>query len=79
MENLIAQAGAPLAPAFGFGIGAGLAALGIGIGQGLLAGQGLAAIARQPEKAGDIRTSMIIALVFPELIFLLMFVLCLIK
>ncbi len=78
MENLIAQA-APLAPSFGFGIGAGLAALGIGIGQGILAGNGLSAIARQPEKTGDIRTAMLIGLVFPELIFLLMFVLCLIK
>ncbi len=66
-------------PAAAYAIGAGIAALGIGIGQGLLAGQGLSAIARQPEKAGDIRTSMLIALVFPELIFLLIFVLALMQ
>ena len=45
----------------GAGIGAGLAVLGAGIGIGRLAGPAMEGTARQPEAAGDIRTSMIIA------------------
>ncbi len=41
-------------------IGAGLAAVGAGIGIGLIGGNAMQAIARQPEVTGDIRTNMII-------------------
>lgn len=43
------------------GIGAGIVALGAGLGIGRLAAAALEGSARQPEAAGDIRTSMIIA------------------
>lgn len=43
------------------GLGAGLATIGAGYGIGRLAGQAMDGIARQPQMAGDIRTSMIIA------------------
>ena len=45
----------------GAGLGAGLVALGAGLGIGKLAGPAMEGSARQPEAAGDIRTSMIIA------------------
>lgn len=45
----------------GAGLGAGLVALGAGLGIGRLAGPAMEGSARQPEAAGDIRTSMIIA------------------
>ena len=45
----------------GAGIGAGLVAIGAGIGIGRIGGSAMEAMARQPEAAGDIRTSMIIA------------------
>jgi F-type H+-transporting ATPase subunit c len=59
----------------GIGLAMGLAALGIGLGQGWIASSGLSSIARQPEKANDIRVSMIIALAFPELLFFVLFAL----
>lgn len=43
------------------GIGAGLVAIGGGYGIGRLAASALEGSARQPEAAGDIRTTMIIA------------------
>jgi F-type H+-transporting ATPase subunit c len=45
----------------GVGIGAGLAILGAALGIGKLAGAAMEGSARQPEAAGTIRTSMIIA------------------
>lgn len=42
-------------------LGAGLAAIGVGIGVGLVGGQAMTAIARQPEASGKIQTAMIIA------------------
>jgi F-type H+-transporting ATPase subunit c len=45
----------------GAGIGAGLVVIGGGYGIGRLAQQAMDASGRQPEAAGDIRTSMIIA------------------
>lgn len=41
-------------------IGAGLAAIGAGIGIGRIGGDAVQAMARQPEAANDIRTSMIL-------------------
>lgn len=43
------------------GIGAGLGIIGAGYGIGKLAASAMEGSARQPEAAGDIRTSMIIA------------------
>ena len=45
----------------GAAIGAGIAAVGAGLGIGRIGGQAMDAIARQPEKIGDLRSSMIIA------------------
>jgi F-type H+-transporting ATPase subunit c len=47
-------------------IGAGLAVIGAGIGIGQIGGRAMDAIARQPEAAGTIRTSMIIAAALVE-------------
>lgn len=69
----------PTAAAFlGAGIGMGLAAAGTGIGVGILAAKALEGIARQPEVAGNIRTSMILAIAFVEAIALYALVTCLI-
>ena len=46
--------------------GAGLAAIGAGIGIGRIGGQALDAMARQPAKMGDLRSSMIIAAALVE-------------
>ena len=45
----------------GAAIGASLAAIGAGIGIGRIGGQAMDAMARQPEKMGDLRSSMSIA------------------
>ena len=47
-------------------IGAGLAACGGGVGIGLIGGNALQAIARQPEELATIRTNMILAIAFVE-------------
>jgi F-type H+-transporting ATPase subunit c len=44
----------------------GMATIGPGIGQGTAAAKALESIARQPEVAGELRTTMIIALAFME-------------
>lgn len=43
-----------------------IATIGPGLGQGFAAGKAMDAIARQPEAAGDIRTSLILSLAFME-------------
>ena len=50
------------------GLSIGLAAIGTGLGIGWLASKALEGMARQPEAAGAIRTSMIIAIAFVEAI-----------
>ena len=50
----------------GTAIGASLAAIGAGIGIGRIGGQAMDAMARQPEKMGDLRSSMIIAAALVE-------------
>ncbi|MCB9032413.1 MAG: ATP synthase F0 subunit C [Chitinophagales bacterium] len=47
-------------------LGAGLAAIGAGLGIGLIGGNAMQGIARQPEASGDIRTTMIIAAALVE-------------
>ncbi len=61
---MAAEAASMAAEAYGYltaGIGAGLVTIGAGIGIGRLAASAMEGTARQPEAAGDIRTSMIIA------------------
>ena len=50
----------------GAAIGASLAAIGAGIGIGRIGGQAMDAMARQPEKMGDLRSSMFIAAALVE-------------
>ena len=50
----------------GAAIGASLAAIGAGIGIGRIGGQAMDAMARQPEKMGDLRSTMIIAAALVE-------------
>ena len=57
----------------GAGFAVGLAALGCGIGQGRVAGSAMDGMARNPQTSGDIRTSMLIALAFPESLVLFAF------
>lgn len=55
-------------------IGYGLGAVGPGIGIGILVGQAVQAMARQPEMAGQVRTSMFLGLAFAEALALIGFV-----
>lgn len=50
----------------GCGLGAGIATIGAGLGIGKIGGQAMDAMARQPEKMGDLRSSMIIAAALVE-------------
>ncbi|MFQ5543243.1 MAG: ATP synthase F0 subunit C [Nitrospiria bacterium] len=50
----------------GAAIGIGVAALGTGIGMGFLVGKTVEAMARQPEIAGELRTTMLIGVAFVE-------------
>lgn len=60
----------------GAGLGAGLAVLGAGLGIGKLAAAALEGAARQPEAAGDLRTTMIIAAALIEGVALFAEVIC---
>jgi F-type H+-transporting ATPase subunit c len=64
--------------AIGAGLAYGLAAIGPGVGIGIVGGKALEAMARQPEMAGRIQTTMFIAIAFTEALALLGFVLALI-
>jgi F-type H+-transporting ATPase subunit c len=61
----------------GAAIGAGVAAIGAGIGIGKIGAAAMEAIARQPESAGDIRTTMIIVAALIEGVALFAVVVCL--
>lgn len=50
----------------GAAVGGSLAAIGAGIGIGKIGGQAMDAMARQPEKMGELRSSMIIAAALVE-------------
>ena len=56
-------------------VGYGLAAIGPGIGIGYLVGQSVQAMARQPESAGMVRTTMFLGIAFTEALALIGFVL----
>ena len=55
-------------------LGSGLGTLGPGIGLGILIGKTVESMARQPEVAGQLRTTMFIGVAFVELLALLGFV-----
>jgi len=50
----------------GGGLSIGLGALGTGIGMGILVGKAIEGMARQPESAGLLRTTMFIGVAFVE-------------
>lgn len=56
-------------------IGYGLATIGPGLGIGMLAGNAVQAMARQPEAAGMVRTTMFLGIAFAEALALIGFVL----
>lgn len=56
-------------------VGYGLATIGPGIGIGLVAGNAVQAMARQPEAAGLVRTNMFLGIAFAEALALIGFVL----
>ena len=57
------------------GLAMGLGAIGPGIGIGYLVGQSVQAMARQPEMAGQVRTTMFLGIAFAEALALIGFVL----
>ncbi len=62
------------AGASGAGMAYGLAAIGPGIGIGYLVGQAVQAMARQPESAGQVQTTMFLGIAFTEALALIGFV-----
>jgi F-type H+-transporting ATPase subunit c len=62
------------AAAEGAGLAYGLAAIGPGIGIGYLVGQAVQAMARQPESAGQVQTTMFLGIAFTEALALIGFV-----
>lgn len=62
---------------FGAALGAGVSVIGAGLGIGRLAASALEAAGRQPEAAGDLRTTMIIAAALIEGVAFFALVICL--
>ena len=60
--------------AVGAGLGYGLAAIGPGAGIGTVVGNAITAMARQPEAAGMVRTTMFLGIAFTEALALIGFV-----
>ena len=60
--------------AIGAGFAYGIAAIGPGIGIGYLVGKSVEAMARQPESAGMVRTTMFLGIAFTEALALIGFV-----
>lgn len=56
-------------------VGYGLAAIGPGVGIGIIVGNSVQAMARQPEMAGVVRTTMFLGIAFAEALALIGFVL----
>ena len=63
-----------IAAAEGAGIAYGLAAIGPALGIGYLVGQSVQAMARQPEAAGQVQTTMFLGIAFTEALALIGFV-----
>ena len=60
--------------AVGAGFAYGLAAIGPGVGIGIVVGNAVQAMARQPESAGMVRTTMFLGIAFTEALALIGFV-----
>jgi F-type H+-transporting ATPase subunit c len=60
--------------AVGAGVGYGAAAIGPGVGIGIVVGNAITAMARQPEMAGQVRTTMFLGIAFTEALALIGFV-----
>jgi F-type H+-transporting ATPase subunit c len=73
--GLLAQVTDTGVGAIGKGLVYGLAAIGPGIGIGFLVGKSVEAMARQPEAAGMVRTTMFLGIAFVEALALFGFVL----
>ena len=69
-----ADANKATAGASSAGFAYGLAAIGPGIGIGYLVGQAVQAMARQPEAAGQVQTTMFLGIAFTEALALIGFV-----
>ena len=73
-----AKGGEPLSEkglgALGAGLGYGLAAIGPGVGIGYVVGKAVDAMARNPESAGQVRTTMFLGIAFTEALALIGFV-----
>ena len=66
-EIILAQATESASNETGLGtIGYGLATIGPGLGIGILVGKALEGMARQPEMAGQLRTTMFLGIAFVE-------------
>lgn len=76
LSTLLQAAEAASLTGFGAALGAGLAVIGAGIGIGKIGSSAMEGIARQPDAAGDIRTSMIIAAALVEGVALFAVVVC---
>jgi F-type H+-transporting ATPase subunit c len=74
LVSLIAQVSGEL-NVLARGLAYGLAAIGPGIGIGLVVGRAIEAMARQPEAAGIVRTTMFLGIAFTEALALIGFVL----
>ncbi|GIU96310.1 MAG: ATP synthase subunit c [Actinomycetota bacterium] len=72
---LLAQEAVNVGVPIGKGLVYGLAAIGPGIGIGFLVGKAVEAMARQPEAAGMVRTTMFLGIAFTEALALFGFVL----
>ncbi|AGF72234.1 ATP synthase F0 subunit C [Corynebacterium halotolerans] len=64
-EIILAQDAAAAAPNLG-AVGYGIATIGPGLGIGILVGKALEGMARQPEMAGQLRTTMFLGIAFVE-------------
>ncbi|BAC18120.1 ATP synthase F0, C subunit [Corynebacterium efficiens YS-314] len=65
-EIILAQADTVAAVADYRAVGYGIATIGPGIGIGILVGKALEGMARQPEMAGQLRTTMFLGIAFVE-------------
>lgn len=79
LATILAQAAAGITGSIsqlGAALGAGIAAIGAGFGLGKIGGSAMEAIARQPEAAGDIRSSMIVIAALVEGVALFAVIVC---
>lgn len=72
--QILAQVDRDAAAAEGAGFAYGLSAIGAGIGIGYLVGQAMQAMARQPESASQLQTTMFLGVAFTEALALIGFV-----